>query len=60
MGLFTDQIFINSLYNKVQPSTCFQTLGRAFQKLDQVFEKLGQVFKKLVVEINPCCPNQRQ
>ena len=49
MGLFTDQIFINSLYNKVQPSTCFQTLGRAFQKLDQVFEKLGQVFKKLVV-----------
>ena len=52
--LFTEQIFINSLEENTQPSTCFkkhgrafQTLGKAFRTLSRIFQALGRAFEAL-------------
>ena len=45
--LFTDHIFVNSLYRNTRPSTCFKTHGRAFQTLGRAFQTLGQAFQNL-------------
>ena len=55
--LFTDQIFINSLSQNTQSSSCFNTHGREYQTLRPAFQTLGQAFealrenKKLVQEL---------